>query len=248
MSMAVAPEITDQAQFYDAQPDRDAWCVEHYMLALEAINYSIYEWNIETGEFHRPPLRKPVQHRWLGHTRRHEEWLSLVHPDDLPGYRAALVAHFRRETPRLECEYRYRAGDGTWRWVRQFGIASYRPDGRAYRMLGATGDITEIKQRDADLQAARADMERTRLHMQALLDNMHDGVGSAEADGTYLASNKAMFELVDIPRESIVELGTMQNIWRWQYENDLVPRVAATADEHVAEQFELFSRADGSQQ
>jgi PAS domain-containing protein len=38
--------------------------------------------------------------------------------------------------------------------------------------------------------------------MPALLDNMRDGVGSAVADGTYLASNKAMFELVDIPRET----------------------------------------------
>ena len=33
--------------------------------------------------------------------------------------------------------------------------------------------------------------------MQALLDNMRDGVGSAKADGTYLTSNKAMFELID---------------------------------------------------
>ena len=46
----------------------------------------------------------------------------------------------------------------------------------------------------------------------------------------------------------ILTLGTMQNIWRYQYENGLVPRIAATADEHVAAQFELFSRADGSQQ
>ena len=68
-------------------------------------------------------------------------------------------------------------------------------------MVGATADITESKQRDVELQAARAETERTRRHMQALLDNMRDGVGSAEADGTYIASNKAMFELVNIPRE-----------------------------------------------
>ena len=57
-----------------------------------------------------------------------------------------------------------------------------------------------------------------------------------------------MFELVDIPREQIIALGTMQNIWRYQYENNLVPRSAATADEHVAAQFSLFTLADGSQQ
>ncbi len=127
-------------------------------------------------------------------------------------------------------------------------IALRHPNGRAWRVVGATGDVSEIKQRDAELQSACAETERTRLHMQALLDNMRDGVGSAEADGTYLASNKAMFELVNIPHEHIVALGTMQNIWRWQYENHLVPRIAATADEHVAAQFALFTRADGSQQ
>ena len=109
-------------------------------------------------------------------------------------------------------------------------------------------EMTESGRREAVLRAARAETERTLAHMQALLDNMRDGVGSAAADGSYLTSNKAMFELVDIPREIVLELGTMQNIWRWQYENGLVPRTAATADEHVARQFALFTRADGSQQ
>ena len=58
-----------------------------------------------------------------------------------------------------------------------------------------------------------------------------------------------MFELVDIPREQIVALGTMQNIWRYQYENELVPRSAATAPTSMSrQQFALFTRADGSQQ
>ena len=83
---------------------------------------------------------------------------------------------------------------------------------------------------------------------QALLDNMCDGVGLAEADGSYITSNKAMFALVGIPRETVVALGTMQNIWRWQYENELVPRIAPDVDEHVAQQFDLFERADGSRQ
>jgi signal transduction histidine kinase/DNA-binding NarL/FixJ family response regulator len=112
----------------------------------------------------------------------------------------------------------------------------------------AEPDITESAQHDAELQAARAQAERTRRHMQALLDNMPDGVGSAEADGSYITANQAMFELVDIPREQIIALGTMQNIWRYQYENNLVPRSAATADEHVAAQFSLFTLADGSPQ
>jgi len=49
-----------------------------------------------------------------------------------------------------------------------------------------------------------------------------------------LTSNKAMFDQVDISCEKIIELHTMQAIWRYQYENALVPRIAATADDHVA--------------
>jgi signal transduction histidine kinase len=226
-------------------PAEDA---ERYLLALAAINLSVYDWNIETGAVTHPPLGSEIRQRWAEPPHSGETWIRAIHPGDLPDYRATLLAHLKGETARLDCEYRCRGVDDTWRWVRQYGVAMRHPDGRAYRLVGATADITDSKQRDVELQAARAETERTRAHMQALLDNMRDGVGSAEADGTYLASNKAMFELVDIPRETIVALRTMQDIWRYQYDNGLVPRIATTADEHVAAQFALFTQADGKRQ
>jgi signal transduction histidine kinase/CheY-like chemotaxis protein/HPt (histidine-containing phosphotransfer) domain-containing protein len=237
--------IADTTDWTEALASDD---IQRYRLALAAINLSVYDWNIETGVIERPPLGRDVERLPTELTQSGTDWAALVHPEDLPVLRAALAAHFRGETQRLQHEYRYLGHDGTWRWVRQYGIALRRPDGRAYRLVGATTDITDIRQRDAELQAARAETESTRAHMQALLDNMRDGVGSAEADGTYITSNKAMFELVNIPREEILALGTMQNIWRYQYENGLVPRIAASADEHVAAQVALFNRADGNQQ
>ena len=225
-----------------------AWDAERYLLALASTNHSVYDWNIETGVVEHPPPGPTMQDRWEAKPRTAEDWARAVHVDDLPGYRAALQSHIRGETPRLDCEYRYRHGDGMWRWVRQSGMALRHEDGRAYRVVGAVVDINEIKLREAELQAARAETERTRVLTQALLDNMRDGVGLAEADGSYITSNKAMFALVGIPREAVVSLGTMQNIWRWQYENELVPRIAPSADEHVAQQFDLFVRADGSRQ
>src|SRR5262249_54354442 len=144
------------------------------------------DWNIETGRIEHPPLGREVRHHWVEPPLTAAAWQRAVHPDDLVVLRAALVAHFRQETTRLDCEYRYRSSDKTWRWVRQYGIALRRADGRAYRLVGATADTTEIRQAELDLLAARAETEWTREHMQALLDNMRDGVGSAKADGTYL--------------------------------------------------------------
>ena len=232
----------------ESAAERHAWDAERYLIALASTNHSVYDWNIDTGAVEHPAPRPTMQERWAAKPRTAEDWARVVHPDDLPGYRAALLSHIKGAVPRLECEYRYRDGDGLWRWLRQYGIALRHGDGRAFRVVGAAVDITDIKLREAELQAARAETERTRVLTQALLDNMRDGVGLAEADGSYITSNKAMFALVGIPRETVVALGTMQNIWRWQYENELVPRIAPDVDEHVAQQFDLFERADGSRQ
>jgi signal transduction histidine kinase len=49
---------------------------------------------------------------------------------------------------------RYLSGDGSWRWARQHGIAVRDDSGRAVRLVGSTGDITDNKRlAEALLQA-----------------------------------------------------------------------------------------------
>src|SRR5262249_25731740 len=118
--------------------------------------------------------------------RTPEDWTDRMHPEDRPRYRQALIAHLKGVTPRFECEMRYRTRAGEWRWARQHGIALRGRDGRARRLVGATGDITDRKQ---DLAAARAAAEtaraetgRTRDMMQTVLDNMSDGAALYHQD------------------------------------------------------------------
>ena len=80
---------------------------------------------------------------------------NRVHPADWPMFRRKLVEHLKGETARFVCDVRYRTEDGTWRWARQHGVAYRGTDGRAKRLVGAAGDITEIKQREFELQAAQ---------------------------------------------------------------------------------------------
>ena len=181
---AAAPTAANEPLSPDAAADVQALDAERYLLALAAINLSVYDWNIETGAVDHPPLGRDVRRLWAEHPHDGNTWIRCVHPDDMPAYRAALRALLKGETARLDFEYRYRGRDCTWRWVRQYGVALRHANGRAYRVVGATVDVTDEKRRDADLEAARAETERTRMRMQALLDNMRDGVGSAMADGT----------------------------------------------------------------
>ena len=106
-----------------------------------------------------------------------EAWADLIHPDDQPAHRKRLLALFRGETERFEAEFRYRAADGRWRWARQHGIAEHDAKGRVCRMVGTTGDITEIKQRDRELQSAKAEVvaaQRYALALEAINENLYD--------------------------------------------------------------------------
>ena len=133
---------------------------ERYALAMESINFGLYDWDLTNDAvFFSPGLR--IQ---LGLTSavlsRPEHWRDRMHPSDWPMYYRKLVEHLKGETPRLACDIRYLTEDGTWRWCRQYGIAFRGPGGRAVRLVGAAGDITEIKQREFQLQTAQAAARR----------------------------------------------------------------------------------------
>src|SRR5436190_18644791 len=87
-----------------------------------------------------------------------------MHHDDLRQFDGRIVAHLKGDTERFECDYRFRARDSGWRWARQHGIALHDARGRAVRMIGSTGDITELKRAE---EALRASEERYELATRA---------------------------------------------------------------------------------
>src|SRR5262249_54325952 len=116
-----------------ARPDHrgtDAGGEESYALALEAVGYGYYDWDVEAGTVSPPPTLGKM----LGLSPRKAAalatsagWANWIHPDDLPAYRQAVAASFKGETARFEIEYRYRSRDGSWRWARQHGALVRRP-------------------------------------------------------------------------------------------------------------------------
>ena len=103
--------------------------IERFALALEAINESVYDWNVRTGDFEHLPLHHTSMRRWVDEPANADAWLAAIHPDDRPDYVTAVRAHLAGDTRRLACEYRYKANDGAWRWARQHGIAVRNTEG-----------------------------------------------------------------------------------------------------------------------
>src|SRR5437879_7965863 len=155
---------------------------ERYELAMASINHGLYDWDIDKGTIYYSPTMRAIFRLGDDQVLTPEESGGRIHADDLPAYRRALIDHLKGVTPRFSSEYRYQAADGTWRWARQSGLAQRGPDGQAIRMAGATVDITETKQRERDLNAARAEIEETREAMRTVLENMSEGIVLVDKD------------------------------------------------------------------
>jgi PAS domain S-box-containing protein len=143
---------------------------QRYETVMGAINESVYDWDIAgdrfwTSESMQRLLGLPPEHLTL------EGWRKSIHPDDYARFRDATVAHLKGETERFECDYRFRSGDGSWHWARTHGLAVRERSGRAVRMVGSTGDITELKHAE---QALKQSEERYALATRAATEGIYE--------------------------------------------------------------------------
>jgi PAS domain S-box-containing protein len=143
---------------------------EQLELAMRALNESVYDWDIARNRF--TPSRSMA--RLLGLTAKRitlKAWQKAIHPEDYPGFRSATVEHLKGRSKRFEYDYRYRDRRGKWRWARTHGVAIRDKQGRAVRMFGSTGDITEIKRVE---QALKESEQRYALATQAATEGIYE--------------------------------------------------------------------------
>jgi signal transduction histidine kinase len=95
---------------------------------------------------------------------------SEVFPEDRAMFDQALIAHFKGQTEYLDVSYRARTNTGYWCWLRTRGrVVERDSNGRALRMLGTTGDVTEFKEHELALEELNRDLEdRVQLRTEAL--------------------------------------------------------------------------------
>jgi PAS domain S-box-containing protein len=171
-------DISEQVATKAALEDSE----RRYALALEAVGEGVYDWDIgKDTVYYAPGIRRAMRLDYQG-TIPAADWLGRIHPEDLPRYRQAMRDHFRGKTGRFDCELRYRSREGEWRWARQHGTAVRDAEGRAVRVVGATGDITEQKR----LAEALAEAE-TRLG--AAIESISEGIALWDADDRLVLCN-----------------------------------------------------------
>ena len=144
MLSSISRDITERRQMEVAVQES----AKRLEMVMEGSQLGYWDWNIRTGEVHR-------NQRWaemLGFTLREIErtitqWDDLLHPDDRALAWKSIQEHLEGLTERHVCEYRLRARDGTYKWIRdQARIVERDAQGLPLRMSGTHTDITEQKQ------------------------------------------------------------------------------------------------------
>lgn len=176
---------------------------QRHALAMSSINEGVYEWDIATGKVH--VTERLRDHFGFGSAVIESgDWVERIYPSDLDAYLGEQRALVRGDIARLNMEYRIRVGsptEGEWRWIRHRGVAVRDEAGRALRVIGAAGDITEQRAAEQALAESQAELRRERELLKATLENMDQGIFMADPMMRLVAHNRHFQTMFDLPDE-----------------------------------------------
>jgi PAS domain S-box-containing protein len=118
---------------------------------IDAGGLGVWDYDVASGSVQLDARAMAMLGRDAGAGRTtRDEFLALVHPDDVGALVAALDAHLADRTPAVVNEHRLRHAGGHWRWFRTYGrVVARGADGVATRAVGAYSDITDQRADDA---------------------------------------------------------------------------------------------------
>ena len=204
---------------------------ERYALVADAVAEGVYDWNIATNALYVSPRLMEI-FGFTGTGITSDSWYGRVHPEDGDRYRTALRDCFKQRSSKLECQYRIKAADGTFRWVEDHGLPIRDEAGRATRLVGAVSDISLRHQTEEALRLR--DQE-----LNAILDTIDYGVLFMGPDLRAKVINRAFRKMWGISDEFIRQTRpTMADLINYNRHNDLYDVQPDEFDGYVARRVE----------
>ena len=135
-------------------------------------NIGTWDWNIRTGDLYWSDRIRAL----FGY--EHGEWetsyanfVAAIHPDDRESVAFAITACVE-EGAEYNIEHRVVWPDGTVRYLQELGDVVRDDDGTALNMLGVVRDITERKEAEVALIAAKVEADRANQAKSEFLSSM----------------------------------------------------------------------------
>jgi diguanylate cyclase (GGDEF)-like protein/PAS domain S-box-containing protein len=153
---------------------------ERLKLVIEGTGEGIWEWNIANRTFSSSgSFNKIIGHEESEFNPQTMDWYNAIHPEDISKVQVAFQESLNEGVPIYDCEFRIKADDHHWKWVRARGaVVEQDSNGQPIIMAGTLTDITLRKQSDemiwkhANLDALTS-LPNRRLFHQYLEFHIH---------------------------------------------------------------------------
>ncbi len=167
-------------------------------------------------------------------------WRTRVHPDDLVAVEAEAVHLFKKGSHTVE--YRFLKKDGSYCWVNDEQRLVRDEEGQPVEVVGSWSDITQRKQAEAEVAAARARIEHLLASSPAV-------IYSFKATGDYAATfiSQNVKDLLGYDREEYLN---SPDFWESRIHPQDSPRILRAysrlfEEEHLSNEYR-FRKKDGS--
>jgi PAS domain S-box-containing protein len=142
---------------------------ERMRVAAEAVNLSIWEWELSKDEIWATNARRALLGLPASGKIALEDFICRLHPDDRDRVRHTIDDAIHSGEG-FDSEYRLILLDGIVRWMSTRGSVHFDDAGKPARLLGISIDITARKQAELDAQRDRAEL--SHLSRVALMGEM----------------------------------------------------------------------------
>lgn len=163
---------------------------QRWQLVLQGNNDGIWDWNVLTGE-------AEISDRYceiIGYTPEavnYQWWRDNIHPEDRERVLAELDTYLAGKIPIYVSEYRFRCGDGTYKWVLKRGRGIWDATGTPIRVVGSLADISDRVDASQRL-ALLAEFN------QQVIDCAREGIVVFDREMRYRVWNRAMEEMTGV--------------------------------------------------
>lgn len=146
---------------------------ERLNFAVTASDIGIWDWNLRDHALYwsanvKEHLRLPA-----GESPSIAFWMAQVHPEDSEALNVAMQAHLDDpQSPMFNATFREIGEEGQIRWIQMRGLAAYDAEGKAARMAGTRMDVTDDKELEEALAAARNEAEAASQAKSEFLANL----------------------------------------------------------------------------
>jgi PAS domain S-box-containing protein len=152
-------------------------------------------------------------------------WQDLCHPDELASVRDGWQEKIKTANP-FEAEFRYRRGDGLYRWHHASVLPVRDKSGRTYAWFGTNTDIQEQR------------THRDRM-FRAVFDNTFQFCGVLSPDGKIIEGNRAALDFADVKLQDVKGKYFWETPW-WSHSEAEQLRLKEAVKRCAAGEFQRF--------